>query len=210
VDFFTELDTVRERWDVLRHPFYQRWSAGTLTRAELATYAGEYHHAVTALADAAAGAARAAGPELEAELARHAAEEAAHVDLWDDFARAVGGSPAVDPRPETLACARTWAGRADRSLLRSLVALYAIEAGQPAISATKHAGLLEHYGVEDGPATAYFTLHAHLDHEHAAAGREQIEPRLAAADLDVLLAEAEAVLRANWELLDGVERANGR
>ena len=90
------------------------------------------------------------------------------------------------------------------------MALYAIEAGQPAISATKRAGLLEHYGIEEGPATAYFTLHADLDHEHAAAGREQIEPRLAGADRYALLAEAEAVLRANWELLDGVERASGR
>ena len=210
MDFWTELDAVRERWDVLRHPFYQRWSAGTLTREELATYAGEYRHAVRALADAAAGAARAAEPELEAELSRHAVEEAAHVDLWDDFARAVGGSPAVEPRPETVACARAWAGEPGRPLLSALVALYAIEAGQPAISATKRAGLLEHYGIEEGPATAYFTLHAHLDHEHAAAGREQIEPRLADADRDALLAEAEAVLRANWELLDGVERASGR
>src|SRR5437763_1735304 len=62
------------------------------------------------------------------------------------------------------------------------------------------------YGIDGGPATAYFDLHAELDREHAALERALIEPLLAGADEDALLAEAEAVLRANWELLDGVER----
>jgi hypothetical protein len=49
-----------------------------------------------------------------------------------------------------------------------------------------------------------------LDVEHAAAERALIEPRMDGADRDTLLAEAERVLRANWELLDGVERLNAR
>jgi hypothetical protein len=60
------------------------------------------------------------------------------------------------------------------------------------------------------PATAYLDLHAELDVEHAAAERALIEPRMDGADRDTLLAEAERVLRANWELLDGVERLNAR
>ncbi len=88
-----------------------------------------------------------------------------------------------------------------------MVAAFTIESGQPAISATKLDGLLERYGFEDGPATAYFSLHAERDHEHAAQMRELIEERLADADLDRLLEVAEGVLRGNWELLDGVERA---
>ena len=62
------------------------------------------------------------------------------------------------------------------------------------------------YGYESGLAAFYFDLHAELDHEHATAARALIEPRPGAADEDALLAEAETVLRANWELLDGVER----
>ena len=85
--------------------------------------------------------------------------------------------------------------------------MYAIESGQPAISETKRAGLVEHYGAEPGSdATAYFDLHAVRDVEHAAYERALIEPLLDDADVDALLAEAEGVLRANWELLDGVER----
>jgi pyrroloquinoline-quinone synthase len=210
--FFDRLEATRERWNVLEHPFYQRWSAGELTRDELAVYAGQYRHAVTALAEGAANAARAAQPELRVELELHAGEEASHVGLWDDFARAMGGATDAPAAPETAACARAWAGDGARPLLASLVALYAIESGQPAIAQTKRAGLAEHYGVASGPATAYFDLHAELDVEHAAAERALIEPRLDGdgADADALLAEAEGVLRANWELLDGVERLNGR
>ena len=70
------IDEARQRRNILEHPFYTRWGAGELTKPELGFYAGEYRHAVVALA----GAARAAGdPE-------HAAEEAEHVALWDDFA----------------------------------------------------------------------------------------------------------------------------
>jgi pyrroloquinoline-quinone synthase len=207
VDFFAELETVRQRWDVLRHPFYTRWSAGELTRPELAAYAGQYRHVVRALADAAAGAARAAGPELRPALERHAAEEASHVELWDRFAAAMGCDEPAEPLPATTACARAWAGEAGRPLARSLAALYAIESGQPLLAETKRTGLVERYGVDPGSdATAYFDVHAVLDVEHAAAERALLEPMLVAgADAEALLEEAEAALRANWELLDGVE-----
>lgn len=208
MDLWTRLDEVRTRFDVLEHPFYERWSRGELTRAELATYAGEYRHVVVALAEASAGAARAAGPEDRAALAAHAGEEAAHVGLWDEFAHAAG-TVAAEPAPETQACARAWAGE-DRDLLGHLAALYAIESAQPAISRVKAAGLREHYGFEAGSATAYFDLHAERDVEHAAEGRALLAGRLGDADEDALVREAECVLEANWRLLDGVERLCGR
>jgi pyrroloquinoline-quinone synthase len=205
MDLFTRLAEVRARWDVLEHPFYQRWSEGALTREELARYAGQYRHAVVALADASQRAAELADGALAAGLAAHAAEERSHVALWDGFLAEMGGDAADAPNPETAACAEAWAG-ADRDLTGTLVALFAIESAQPAISETKREGLLAHYGVQEGPATAYFDLHARLDVEHAAQARAALEPRLAAADADRLVAEAEAVLKANWELLDGVEQ----
>jgi pyrroloquinoline-quinone synthase len=200
--FFEELDAVREHWNVLRHPFYTRWSEGALTRDELAYYSGQYRHAVVALADAARSAA-----DAEPSLEPHAAEEAAHVELWDGFVTAVGGDAAAVPAPETAACAQAWSK--DGSLLETLVAIYAIEAAQPAISATKAAGLRDRYGIDAPAATAYFDLHEHLDVEHAAAGRAFIAERLDGADRAALVARAEEVLKANWELLDGVDRVAG-
>ena len=157
MDFFTQLETVRDRWNVLQHPFYQRWSAGELTREELATYAGQYRHVVVALADASTATAAVAGEELRAGLQAHAAEETAHIDLWDEFTAAVGGDVTAAPTAETAACADAWAGDGERPLLRSLAAMYAIESGQPAISETKTEGLVEHYGFASGSdATRYF------------------------------------------------------
>ncbi len=209
VDFFERLEAVRDRWNVLEHPFYVRWSAGELTEDELSFYAGEYRHAVVALAEAVDATARASDPALRAELEEHVAEELAHVDLWDEFAATVGASEATDPRAETAACANAWTQPSD--LLGGLVTLYTIESGQPAISQTKLEGLVEHYGMSpESPATAYFELHRELDHEHAAHSRRLIEDRLEGADQEALLDIAERCLRGNWELLDGVEKRFGR
>jgi pyrroloquinoline quinone (PQQ) biosynthesis protein C len=207
VDLWTRLEQARSRWNVLEHPFYRRWSAGELRPEELAHYAGQYRHAVVALARATENAAKAAEPAVAAELEAHAQEEQAHVGLWDDFARATGAAPEAPASPETAACAAAWAGE-ERSFLGTLAALYAIESGQPAISQTKQEGLASHYGIDDEAATRYFAVHARRDHEHAAAGRAMLDERLADADLNELVVEAELVLRANWELLDGVERHN--
>jgi pyrroloquinoline-quinone synthase len=202
MQLFDRLAEVRARWNVLEHPFYRRWSGGELTMEELSFYAGEYRHAVVALADAATAVARTCEPVRE-----HAEEERAHVELWDDFAEAVGASDIVDPLPETLECVEAWT--AARDALEGLAILHAVEAGQPAISRTKLDGLVEHYGVEEGPATEYFALHAERDHEHAAESRRLIEERLDGADADRLVAAAERALRGNWSLLDGVERRFG-
>lgn len=202
-DFWSRLDHVGDRWNVLRHPFYVRWSEGTLTRDELALYAAQYAHAVRALA---AGTRRVA--ELAPEAGAHAAEEEAHVALWDDFARAVGSEPAA-PLAETAECADAWSDP-ERDLLPTLIALYAVESAQPAISETKRAGLVERYGFDPGRATAYFDVHAVRDLEHAREGREAIAELLGEDhDADALVAEAERALSANWRLLDGVDRASG-
>jgi pyrroloquinoline-quinone synthase len=204
VDLFDRLEAARERWNVLDHPFYQRWSAGELTRGELAAYAGEYRHAVVALAEAVEGAAAEADPAAAGELREHAAEEAAHVDLWDDFAQAVGADLHRDPRAETSECVEAWTG--GRDTLERLVASYVVEAAQPAISQTKLEGLVRHYGLDEGPATEYFALHAERDHEHAAHTRRLIEERLDGTDEDRLVKVGEDALRGNWRLLDGMER----
>ena len=186
MDVIAGIDAARQRWNVLEHPFYTRWEQGELTREELARYAGEYRHAVVALARA-------------ARTARlHADEEAAHIALWDDFASALGTEQA-EPLPQTRCCATAWAAADDE--FGAAAILYAIEAGQPAISETKLRGLVDHYGFsDDSPAVEYFAVHGERDHEHAAEARATLEGTEDAR----LVRLAEAALAANWALLDGV------
>jgi pyrroloquinoline-quinone synthase len=191
MDVVARIEAAAARWNVLEHPFYQRWSAGELTRDELAEYAAQYRHAVVALADAA----EASGdPE-------HAREEREHVALWDAFAAGCG-SVAADASAETRECADAWTAGTDR--LERLAVLYAIESAQPAISQTKLEGLLGHYDFEEGPATEYFALHAERDFEHAAKSRELLSRLATDEDAPRLAARAEAAAKGNWRLLDGV------
>jgi pyrroloquinoline-quinone synthase len=204
-DVWQRIEQARDRWNVLEHPFYQRWSAGELSREDLARYSGQYRHATAALARLSADVAESAPESERAALRRHAEEEKAHIALWDGFVEAVGGEVAAEPTAETRECVETWAAGADR--LSQLVRLYAIESGQPAISKTKREGLATHYGIGDGPANEYFRVHEKLDVEHAVEGRSLIESHLADADPDALVEAAEAAFEANWRLLDGVTAA---
>lgn len=201
---WARIEERRSRWNVLEHPFYERWSAGELSREELARYSGQYRHATEAIARLAARVAEDSNGAERHELRRHAAEEAEHVALWDGFVAAVGGAPDAEPTAETRECVAAWT--AEDGALADLVRLYAIESGQPAISRTKREGLAAHYGIGDGAGSAYFRLHEGLDLEHASAGRRLIEERLGDADPDALVDAAESAFRANWRLLDGVSR----
>jgi pyrroloquinoline-quinone synthase len=196
------IEESRKRWNVLEHPFYLRWSAGELSSEELARYSGQYRHATQAIARLSSAAADAAPEGERPALCRHAAEEASHVALWDGFVEAVGGEVGAEPTPETRECVAQWT--AEEGFLAALVRLYAIESGQPAISATKREGLAAHYGVGDGPGNEYFRLHEQLDREHAEHGRRLLARHLSGADEDRLVAVAEGAFRANWRLLDGV------
>ncbi|HTC59100.1 MAG TPA: iron-containing redox enzyme family protein [Solirubrobacteraceae bacterium] len=221
MDVIARIDQARRECDVLEHPFYQRWSAGELSAEELAFYAGEYRHAVVALAQASDSVAAKADPGRRAGLERHAAEEHSHVALWDAFAdatltaeRTAGATAEAaterSPLSETDACAQAWTTGADA--LEHLAVLYAVEASQPAIAQTKLEGLVERYGyTAEGPAVEYFELHAKLDVEHARQAQELIAELMsededeARAQADRMVECATAALRGNWELLDGVD-----
>jgi pyrroloquinoline-quinone synthase len=196
MNLIARLDDARRRRNILEHPFYARWERGELTREALSAYAGEYRHAVLALAGAAETAAPLAGRE-------HADEERAHIALWDEFASVLNADVGGPPQHETARCAAAWTSAQDP--LEALAILYAIEAGQPKVSRTKLDGLVEHYGFEEtGAGTAYFRLHAELDHRHAAESRKLLERHAAPADEERLVAAAERALDGNWALLDGV------
>ena len=204
-DVWQRIEEARERWNVLEHPFYQRWSAGELSRDELARYSGQYRHATAAVARLSADLAESAPESERAELRRHADEEASHIALWDGFVDAVGGEVAAEPTEETQECVDTWAGTATGS-----------PAGPPLRDRERPAGDLEDQArgpgrpLRDRRRPRQRVLHGprEADVEHAAEGRALIESHLGPdADQDALVAAAESAFKANWRLLDGVTAA---
>ena len=111
------LDTILEKWNLLKHPFYQAWSAGTLPVGALQVYAREYGNFISSL------------PRAWETLkdSGTAAEEREHAEMWTDFTAAVGGFTADASLPQTLNLVRAsdalFATRAT-----ALGAMYAFEA----------------------------------------------------------------------------------
>jgi pyrroloquinoline-quinone synthase len=187
---------------VLEHPFYVRWSAGELSREELARYSGQYRHATEALARLCRETAEVAPDRRRDEISAHAKEEEAHIGLWDGFVEAAGGEIGAEPTPETAECVSEWTS--PDSYLARLARMYAIESGQPEISRVKREGLARFYDIDGGPGSEYFRLHEEADQAHAEESRRLIEEAMSSEDADTVVAAAESAFRANWRLLDGV------
>ena len=196
------IEESRARHNVLEHPFYVRWSAGELSREELARYAGQYRHATEALARLCRETAEVAPDRRRDEIAAHAAEEETHVGLWDGFVEAAGGEIGAEPTPETADCVSEWTS--PDGYLGQLGRMYAIESGQPEISRIKREGLSRFYGIDGGTGSEYFRVHEESDDAHAAESRRLIDEAMSAEDADTVVAAAESAFRANWRLLDGV------
>jgi pyrroloquinoline-quinone synthase len=211
-----ELDSLVGQRSILRHPFYQAWSAGHLTREDLAIYARAYYPHVAAFPDYLATAAKqATDSAVRAELLDNLREElsvpAAHSELWLRFAEAMGADRGsvlgADQVPETAATTATFARLAASSTASALASLYAYESQQPEVSKQKEDGLRRHYGVHDDGALSYFTVHAEADLRHREGERQALRRCLdAGATRDEVIDAANLALDAYWRLLDGVCR----
>lgn len=219
--FWQELDRRLAPFDLLKHPYYQAWSAGELTRDDLAGYASEYFHHVSAFPTyLSALHSRLPDGELRREVLRNLTDEEGtdspgqppHSELWMDFATGMGATrDAVltrDLQPETRALIAGFREHMTRSVPEALAALYAYESRVPAIAATKAAGLEQHYAA-DARTTRYFTLHRTADVHHAQVWRNLLDeelshdPSAAEAALDAAGNAAQSL----WSTLDGIERA---
>jgi pyrroloquinoline-quinone synthase len=198
-----------EPHDLLRHPFYQAWSMGALTRTDLAGYAAQYHHQVQALPSllraarevSADGTARAA---IDRNLAEEEGREGpAHAALWSRFAAALDARP-EEPLAQTRASADALRDLCREGEIEALAALWAYELQTARVARTKREGLTQRYGVNE---VAFFALHEQLDVHHAAdllAALERACDGNAALERRACSAAARSA-QAQWLFLDGAE-----
>jgi pyrroloquinoline-quinone synthase len=206
------LDAAIAEKSLLKHPFYQDWQAGKLSRESLQLYAAQYYRHVEAFPKhLRVLAARTEGPLRDTVVENLAEEEnpdAPHPKLWRDFAAAVGVHaddisccPALPGTQVVVSTFREICG--DRPVAEAVATLYAYEAQVPEIAATKIDGLKKFYGIDRPEALAYFAIHEEADKLHRAAWRTWLEEHAEGSD-DEIVATAQEALDALWGALDAV------
>lgn len=186
-----KLNSIVAQRDLLKHPFYKAWNAGTLPVQDLQTYAREYGAFIGLLPIA-------WDAMQDPETAR---EEAEHADLWRDFAGALGARLNGKVEVAEVKALMETASRLFKDPVTGAGAMYAFEAQQPATAKSKLAGLKAHYSLP--PAVEpYFEIHSHNEHEAA-----KLLARIGTFSGDDRIRSAEACAEmadALWNALSGI------
>src|SRR6516162_1787020 len=211
-----KIDAVIAEKSLLKHPFYQDWQMGKLSRESLQLYAAQYYRHVEAFPKhLRVLAARTEGPIRDVILDNLAEEEnpsQPHPKLWRDFAASLGVNeediPCCPALPGTQAVVETFREIVgDRTVAEAVAALYAYEAQVPEIATTKIAGLRKFYGINSQKGLAYFAVHEEADKGHRAAWRGWLEEHAQGVEEEILATTNQA-LDALWGALDAVHCAH--
>ena len=204
-----ELAALQQTWSPASHPFMRRWLGGDLSADGLRLFAGEHYHAICALADVAAQAARMADGLLAEQLAAYGAGQERALSLWLRFAAATGWSGSAwyfgeDPLAETAACADAWRSET-ASLAEHLVTIWAVESALAPLAGAQCEVLRRSYGFDDA-ATRYFARRARRGEHDAAVAQAGLTSLLPVTSPLALVCRAELARRSYLELVDGVAR----
>ncbi|HKN00423.1 MAG TPA: CADD family putative folate metabolism protein [Candidatus Binataceae bacterium] len=201
---------------LLKHSFYQAWTAGELPIERLRNYAVQYYPHVAAFPRyLSAIHSRCADIVTRQALLENLIEEERgaenHPELWLRFAEALGVPrasvlvPAASPAVENLV--RTYTELcANGRPVAGLSALYVYEAQIPAIASAKIDGLKRFYGITDDRGVAFFSVHEQADRWHSETDADLIE-RYCDGDADVSASAIESgrrALDALWSALDSM------
>ncbi|MBI4424253.1 MAG: CADD family putative folate metabolism protein [Elusimicrobia bacterium] len=172
-----DVEALIEEKSLLKHPFYQAWTRGTLSREDLAEYARQYYQQEARFSRY-VSAVHANCPDLAARqaLVENLTHEEQgpenHPELWLRFAESVGASrrsvTAAVGHAKTQACVAEF-DRLSRGSewLAGLAALYAYESQQPRVARAKIDGLRERYGLSSPEALGFFQVHEKADAWHS-------------------------------------------
>ena len=218
--FWSEFESRVAKYDLLKHPFYQAWTCGELTREDLQMYSAQYYKHINAfpaylesletrLPD---GTLRNTIKEnREDELGSMSPDGRAHSDLWLDFAEGMGVSKeevdATVALPEISQLVDSFETvAASGKTIEALASFCAYESQVPRVAKEKALGLKQRYGA-DVKTCKYFSVHTIADVEHTKVWKHLIENEI---DGDMKVAETALIAAENaaqklWQALDGVE-----
>ena len=218
--FWREVEGILESKSLLKHPFYQAWTMGTLTREDLAYYAQQYFQQEVRFPRY-ISAVHSNCPEIKPRqmlienLTHEESGPENHPELWLAFAGAVGASRESVQNAEmnagTKKCVEAFTRLSRGSWQTGLAALYAYEAQQPAVAKTKIEGLVSKYNLDSKAALGFFQVHETMDAWHSESEKqiltEEIRKNPALGE-EVKASVSEACDALN-ALLDGVCETRG-
>ena len=187
MDPIQTLDATIASTHLLDHPFYQRWTAGTLTTDELRDYANQYfHYAMAFPTFVSAIHAQTEDIAVRQMLLENLIEEERgpenHPELWLRFCESLGldredvkSGLANDATRGLIATMKSLAR--DGALHEGLAALYAYESQIPAVAKAKIEGLAKNYGISAERDIAFFSVHMDADVLHSQTSREILRMR---------------------------------
>ncbi|MGO9831512.1 MAG: hypothetical protein ACLPJH_15335 [Myxococcaceae bacterium] len=183
------------RYNLLHHPFYQAWSAGTLSVAALRLYAREYGAFIGVLE----------GGWTALNESEGAAVEGHHYDLWKVFARAVGTTVVDRASVGAVQLLVDEATNCFATLPEATGPLYAFEAQQPLTANSKLQGLGLHYASLPPGVRPYFQAHACETGEETLLERKLSS--MTPAEQGRAAAACNRMSKALWEALTGIHAA---
>lgn len=212
-DVVATLDSMIAERSLLKHPFYQAWTAGTLSIERLQNYAVQYYPHVAAFPRyLSAIHSRCADIATRQALLENLIEEERgaenHPELWLRFAEAIG---VARERVLDSTASASSIGLVDEftelaesgHIPSGLAALYAYESQIPAVATAKIDGLKRFYGITDERGLSFFAVHEKADVFHARAGADLIERHcITSRDRELALDAGSRALSALWSLLD--------
>jgi pyrroloquinoline-quinone synthase len=211
--FLPQLNEQLDQYHLLKHPFYQAWSAGQLELETLQEYAKQYYHHVNDFPRY-LSAIHTQVEDIETRqiilgnLIDEEQGEENHPELWLRFAESLGvtreEAKNVAISAKTQALLDGYREICASSPEAGIGALYAYERQVPEVAKSKIDGLEKFYAITSEKGLKFFKVHITADEWHAAECAELMEA-LPEEKRKEAKRGAIAAMRLLWEFLDGMQ-----
>jgi pyrroloquinoline-quinone synthase len=213
--FENKLNEAVMEYSMLKHPFYQAWSEGKLSKSVLAEYAKQYYAHVRAFPTyVSAVHSRCEDLETRQMLLENLVEEEQgpenHPELWLRFAESldvaredVKNAELLESTEASVANLKTLTQSEDYR--EGLAALLAYESQIPEVARTKREGLKSFYGISEERAVSFFRVHESIDILHQQVEMQILREQCQTPDEQAkIISAARESAKALWNFLDGV------
>ena len=213
-DFLNRIEERIEVRSLLKHPIYQAWQEGKLTKEELKVYAAQYYHFESAFPVYLSSVhSRCDERDVRQSILENLWDEEYgdinHRAMWLDFCESLGLNreepEMTKPLTNTQALLDTYHTICNEGTFQEgLAAIYAYEEQVPEIMIEKIRGLKEYFNITSEKALRFFEVHSVLDEDHSDREREGIVGYTKRTDEEVVERALQAALDGWWGFLDGV------